>query len=578
MASYFQWNEAIAEYFAYGLTPGDTFYLSVDEEALIEIGTRLSQDEPLDAVQDFEMAVREKCVVGGQVRLPQTTPERTGEPPQCVAFLGTMVLAAHRMAPDDDIAEINYFTRLREILDMTGERGRPPGLTAPGAPEEGLWLAFNTWILHSGWQPSAERGPDGPMKFTNYPMSQSLLRAGDKEKLERDFRDAESDLGRDSDYERIGAWFFNRATAFSTHHIRTLAQEATTDRYEAIADAVYNVYGSIDWDRPISNGDGDADWRHPRRLLAGLYREFDPLFGRTTYHLFPRGQLRETRTDLNVMHNGKSEPLHREQDGQFRPLWPVHPNGGETYPITGDSRTTELHFPARSFWILTRDRHDDASGTFASRGAPRLGETFLLLCREECQEQLHILQDEDLLNWDDEPVEVPDYGGWVEYRECMVLSASWEGIIPQMPELFDELRPRSRASISLRGGLKTGRRDTWLEGYLPHLLVTSLDPTWRIRVRDVSRPDAEPLLDDTVTADAMADAMTELPGLTTGDYVIELAKGDGHPMDRRYIKVVSWDALQSTEPSMIFGTPVGDYTLQGGLLVVRQDSAREEGF
>ena len=37
----------------------------------------------------------------------------------------------------------------------------------------------------------------------------------------------------------------------------------------------------------------------------------------------------------------------------------------------------------------------------------------------------------------------------------------------QMPELFDELRPRNRASISLRGGLNAGRRDTWLEGYLP---------------------------------------------------------------------------------------------------------------
>ena len=88
-------------------------------------------------------------------------------------------------------------------------------------------------------------------------------------------------------------------------------------------------------------------------------------------------------------------------------MWPVHPDGGETYQVTGDPRITDLYLPTRRFWVLTRDRYDDASGTFASRGAPRLGETFLLLCREECQEQLHILKDEGLLDWDDDPVDVP---------------------------------------------------------------------------------------------------------------------------------------------------------------------------
>ena len=574
MASYLVWNEAIAKYFAYGLTPGDTYYLSVDEDALIEIATyHLGERRVPDAVKNFEMAVQEECVADRWVTLPGTTPPRPFGAPGCLAFLSAMVLAAYRMAPEDDIAEINYFTRLREILGMVEDRGRPPGLSAPGAPEERLWLALNTWILHNGWQPSADRGPDGPLKFTNYPLSQSLLRAGDKGKLKRDFGNAESDLGRDCDRERVSAWFFNRATDFSTHHIRKLAREATTDRYEAIADVVYNVYGSIDWNRPVQDAGTPDGWRSSRRLMAGLYREFDPILGTTTYFLFPRRQLKQTRTDLSVARNGKLEPLYREQDGQFRPMWPVHPDGGETYGVTGDARITDLCLPARRFWVLTRDRYDEASGTFASRGAPRLGETFLLLCREECREQLQILKDEGLLEWDDDPVEMPNYRGWMEYRECMALSASWDGIIPQIPELFDELRPRGRASISLQGGLKTGRRDTWLEGYLPYLLITSFDPTWRVSVTNVSRPDGEPALDDTVSANDVI----ELPSLSAGDYLIEVDNGGGPPTDRRYIRVTSWDTLQPAEPKTAFGTPVAGYILHGAVLSDRQDAVADEG-
>ena len=154
-------------------------------------------------------------------RLPTSRNEEA--PPRCIAFLGAMVLAAHRMAPDDDIAEINYFTRLREILGLVGEGGRPPGLGPPGAPEESLWWAFNNWSMRNEWQPTAEQGPEGAMKYTNYPLSQTLLRQGDKGRLEDEFRAAQDVLGRDSDRERVGGWFFNRANHFTTSHIRRLA-------------------------------------------------------------------------------------------------------------------------------------------------------------------------------------------------------------------------------------------------------------------------------------------------------------------------------------------------------------------
>ena len=563
MASYIEWNAAIARFFGEGIPLGDALYLSVDEDTLVEIASyAFFEDRPANPVLDFELAVEEECVSGGRVTLPGTTPLQPSGAPACLAFLSAMVLAAYRMAPEDGISEINYFTRLREILGLPDGSGRPPGMSPP-APEEALWVSLNQWVVSNELQPSAERGPEGPTKYTNYPLSQSLLREGDKGKLEWEFRRAENELGRDADRERVGGWFFNRVSGFATSHIRSLAREATAERYDAIVDAVYGVYAGIDWVHPGSEG---TRWGGPGWLTAGLYREFNPLSGQIAYHLYPRRQSKEIRGRPEILHDGSPEMLQRSRDGHFRPLWPVAPAGGETFQVIGDPRFTELRIPARNFWVLTRDPFDDSSRIFASRGSPRLGETFLLLCRKECEDQLTILKDEGLLNWAGDPVESPDYDGWAEYRDCLVLSSGWDGIIPQMPELFDELRPRNRASISLRGGLSAGRRDTWLEGYLPRLFITSFDPTWRVAVSNLSLLDVEPAMDDTVTANVEI----ELPHLEAGDYLIEVTSG-GRSADRRPVRVLSWETLEPAEPTTTFGTPVGDYFLNGGLLILRSD-------
>ena len=564
MASYAEWNEAIANFFIGGTIPGEAFYLSLDDETLAEIATVwFSEDGTSNPVRDFEIAVQEKCVSNGRVILPQMGPVSPGGAPEYVAFLGAMVLAAHRMAPEGGISEINYFTRLREILNLNQGSGRPSGMHPP-APEESLWTALNQWVVSKEFLPSAERGPEGPTKYTNYPLSQSLLREGDKGKLEREFRRSEKELGEDADRERVGGWFFNRASDFSTFHIRSLANEARADRYEALVDAVYGVYIGVDWRSPEADG---VRWHKSGWLTAGLYREFDPLSGRIAYHLYPRRQARVFRGNLEIARDGRIEPLRTTRDGYFYPLWQVNPSGGETFPLMGNPWLTELRIPARRFWVLTRDPFDEASRTFASRGSPKLGESFLLLCRSELDEQIAILKDEGLIDWAGHPVEVPGHEEWVEYRDCLILSANWDGIIFQIPELFEELKPRNRASISLKGGLKAERRDTWLEGYLPHLIVTSFDPTCRLRVTNVLSQDEDQELDDTISTNTLV----ELPGLKAGDYLLEVASGRGSTVDRRHLRVLAWDSLWPQDVAETFGTPFGNYMLSGGLLSERND-------
>lgn len=114
----------------------------------------------------------------------------------------------------------------------------------------------------------------------------------------------------------------------------------------------------------------------------------------------------------------------------------------------------------------------------------------------------------------------------------------------------------------MQGGLKAGLRDVWIDGHPPELAITAFDSTFRVRVTSISQPDNGPVLDDIVNTNTRID----LPPLTTGDYSVEALAGD-RLVDRRYMRVRSWDLLEPSEPTEPFGTQVGEWVLRGGLLI-----------
>jgi len=155
MGSYSEWNDAMIAYFVRGASSGATIYLSVDDGALVDIGSRFEQSnaDHTDWVEDFIEAVRSECVIGRQIYLDRVSDHQPDGTPCCVAFLGSMVLAAHRMVgeetEDQNIAPINYFTRLRQILGLTeATGGRPSGLD-PAGVEEKLWQMWNRWLIQN---------------------------------------------------------------------------------------------------------------------------------------------------------------------------------------------------------------------------------------------------------------------------------------------------------------------------------------------------------------------------------------------------------------------------------------------
>ena len=281
MANYDEWNKAIAEYFVNGISSGATVYLSVDEETLMHIGSQFEKSEAnhVDWAEDFTEAVRSECVIDNQVYLERISDYQFDPIPRCVAFLAAMVLAAHRMVAEETeeitIAQINYFTRLRQVLGLLPEQGgRPDGLI-PAGVEESLWKTWEWWLIQNGWLPSAERGENVAYTYINYPLSQTLLRAGDKEVIERLFREREKlgALSRVWDRDIVGSWV--RMQQFNSRHLTQLIQDRNPRRHEAITDAIHDVYISIDWAQEMPETQPGVRSIVQRRLTAQLYRVKD---------------------------------------------------------------------------------------------------------------------------------------------------------------------------------------------------------------------------------------------------------------------------------------------------------------
>jgi hypothetical protein len=183
MASYREWNQALVSYFTSGVPRGTKLYVSVDDDVLERIGLEFGKDTGVNnGRDDFLIAVRKKVIIDQQVNLSNLRGCDSDGLPKSIAFLSATVLAAYQMAEEEKISELNYFRRLQKILGLSGAC-RPPGMEFGYGAEEPLWKEWNLWLRQQGFLPSAVRGRGGPTTYINYPISQSLLRHADKNRL-----------------------------------------------------------------------------------------------------------------------------------------------------------------------------------------------------------------------------------------------------------------------------------------------------------------------------------------------------------------------------------------------------------
>lgn len=469
MASYESWNCAIATYFTSGSAKGTPIFLSVDSEAIEEIAARFLPEPVKDnPLHDFLAAVRQKCKAPfrEEIILHPFRASIDGMP-GCIGFLGTMVLAAYNMHDDNEINESNYFSRLRELLHLPMEVGRPEGMKPPGV-EEPFWESWNRYLIDLGFLDTSERG-SGPQTYLRYVFSQAILRESDKQYLRRRFHDDHLPLQFDCD--QLGFWLSRKQ--INRKHLLEGLHHSEPGRVWEFYQAAYRVYQDGDWIDGIEKKKMLACNRL-RNIESGLYL-IEDLLGNQQYWLLPRQPVRMPLGQLTVKPpNGDFDqaPLRPLRAGFFSPLWPQIPfiNEALECSVCGDPCIQKLLFPKRHFWILMRDPENPYGAWATWKPYPELGEHLLVLCRKGPFElEMVRFKETKLLDWTNR-VECEE---WVEYHGCMVLSYDWGGFIctPECIALANALAPRTMANISLLGGLRDPNQNTWLEGFPPDIKV-----------------------------------------------------------------------------------------------------------
>lgn len=547
MATYDDWSQALVSYFTSGVPRGIKVYLSVDEEILDRIGEEFDWQRTADTWRDdFRAAVREQVIVGDRVDLQHLHRCASNSYPPGIAFLGLCVLAASQMAEEDKISERDYFKRLREVLGLSGF-GRPPGMQFGAQAEEPLWEDWNRWLRRHGFESSAKRGPGGPTTYIYYPISQSLLRRADKDRLRLLF--GEKQWKAQWDEMTLFANVHREAPKLS-QHLKQLLKDR--QRSEAIAEAIYEVYQQwLEYPEISANVPSAENNTCRRYLLAGLYRTEDPLLGRVDYYLYPKQQRGRKVESISVQQGDKIQLLKVERPGWYFPLeFPLNcseldrgaryeirdnPNLNPAPPLSS-SRGNRLILPRRDFWILIPDPENPDAEDYATWGTPPLGTPFILLCKPELLSDLHRLRDERLIEWSGEPIRPFENSEWVELDQCMVISQAWDAVFIKNSELKEALQPTVRLAISLSGGLRVPQQNAWLEEYPPQIAVFGFAPTAQLTLTRIS--DNQPIY---CPPSVKTNNKISIKFPSPGDYLIEATSGGDS--SERFVRILPWDEL-----------------------------------
>lgn len=535
MTSYQEWNKALISYFTNGLPRGVRVYLSVDNEILENIGCEFKQENIFGSwADDFLQAVRAEVVIDGRVNLSNLRGRGKDKLPKGIAFLGAMVLAANEMADEEEISERNYFKRLRKILNLNlPGLGRPPGMNSGSDTEEPLWKEWNHWLMENGFIPSAQRGRGGRTTYINYPISQSLLRRTDRDRLLVLFNEKQWKAEWDA---MILFSQVRREAPGLPKHLRDLLT-SDKERYEAVSELIHEVYQQ--WQAQGRPDVLKAGVRGlSRHIFAGLYRDEDQFFGSVNYYPYPKQVRGQQLASGEIQHKDKNYRLINDRPGWYLPLdfqlSASELENGKKYPIVLQGELELLVLPSRDFWILIADPDNPDAGTYATWGQPSLGTQFILLCKKELLPDIKCLQDENLINWCGE-VEPFENSSWVELHQCMVLSQAWDGVFIKNQALKDALQPSISLSISFSGGLRVPQQNAWLQGHFPQITVFGFYPKVQLQVTR--------LIDGFLILDKQESANTAISVelLSAGDYLVSATCGS--ESTQRFIKIVDWSSL-----------------------------------
>ena len=259
-AKYLTWNDAVADVIYPPSDDALPAYMDMETAELLRIAEQAGYTggEPHEGLIDAVRAVTVDSI--GQVDL-QPLVRQTGSwsrkkerkvPPPSLAFLAVTALAAEAMGnTDDDIANNAYYARLAKLLGRPVDDQRLRHQYSAHA--EFLWRCLNSWLEGLDGERGIPTAYALTWRYVGLPMSQALVREGDRQKLPAMFAQFGLSPGMQIAPEDLTGyldhWLSSDSSPASAALKRLWGRQATHERIATVA-----AVELANWDGTIEDG------------------------------------------------------------------------------------------------------------------------------------------------------------------------------------------------------------------------------------------------------------------------------------------------------------------------------------
>jgi hypothetical protein len=408
---------------------------------------------PGESEADFAAAVgkfyREQ-IVANAASLDALLQRTKSGAPLSVAFLALTVLAAYRMQTDDDHTGRAYYPRLAGLLGCDQLGAYPAGFHP--AAFAALWDDLACWLRSHHERQLALPNGAARLKYLAFPMAHVPLRQVDIERLPQFFDAHGYEPRMRASLDRLSHDLYNSGGPW--RYFTEAGRGALADENRR-ALVVRQVALELEhWDGARTDGSGRRKasieiWMDIRQRRARLYllARRPPGFPETIAH----GDL-----------------LFRSQeDGWYEPI-PLGADDGSLLEhgvtIQGDGPASDCVLNLRPIEVLPLTPSEEFSG-FVSDGALPANTPCAVLCSntisDEVARHLAIIANTQVRSRQDDTLP----RGWSLFADVTPV------VQAEPPCTLGSLRVENSVGLSAEGGLRFGRRWTWLEGGPPRIRI-----------------------------------------------------------------------------------------------------------
>ncbi|QGF22606.1 hypothetical protein [Raineyella fluvialis] len=189
-ATYAAWNQAIADVMFPELDEPAPVYLDFEDDRMEALASAAGV-APGEVEAELAAAVLGVLdLTEGPAAVLRTIRSRTRNwygqgdwqnPPPMLAFLSVLCMAAEKMAGSDEYAANNFYGRLTSLLGLPAKSTKlEQGYRGDGSY---LWNMLKAWLLHCDGRRGLPTVEASTPRFVGYPITQAMMRAGDRERL-----------------------------------------------------------------------------------------------------------------------------------------------------------------------------------------------------------------------------------------------------------------------------------------------------------------------------------------------------------------------------------------------------------